>query len=101
MGSNLNSDEWGKKNCQTESKISAADKKGGRKLNPIMKKNYILRMLWNTSKEIVSLFLFLNENAIGRSVKKKKPKDSVMHMLLKYGFLSLYSLEEVLHLNSL
>ena len=59
-----------KKNCQTESKISAADKKGGRKLNPIMKKNYLSRMLWNTSKEIVSLFLFLNENAIGRSVKK-------------------------------
>ena len=37
-----------------------------------MKKNYLSRMLWNTSKEIVSLFLFLNENAIGRSVKKKE-----------------------------
>ena len=63
-----------KKNCQTESKISAADKKGGggRKLNPIMKKNYLSRMLWNTSKEIVLLFLFFNEDAIGRSVKKKE-----------------------------
>ena len=72
MGSNLNSDEWGKKNSQTESQISAADKKGGRKLNPTMKKNYLSRMLWNTSKEIVLLFLFFNENAIGRSVKKKE-----------------------------
>ena len=37
-----------------------------------MKKNYLSRMLWNTSKEIVLLFLFFNENAIGRSVKKKE-----------------------------
>ena len=90
-----------KKTVRLNRKYQLPIRRGGRKLNPIMKKNYLLRMLWNTSKEIVSLFLFLNENAIGRSVKKKKPKDSVMHMLLKYGFLSLYSLEEVLHLNSL
>ena len=73
MGSNLNSDEWGKKKTvRLNRKYQLPIRRGGRKLNPIMKKNYLSRMLWNTSKEIVSLFLFLNENAIGRSVKKKE-----------------------------
>ena len=73
MGSNLNSDEWGKKKtARLNRKYQLPIRRGGRKLNPIMKKNYLSRMLWNTSKEIVSLFLFLNENAIGRSVKKKE-----------------------------
>ena len=52
----------GRLNCQTESKISAADKMGGGKLNPTMKKNFLSQILWNTSKKLFFLifyFLFL------------------------------------------
>ena len=72
----------GRLNCQTESKISAADKMGGGKLNPTMKKNFLSQILWNTSKKLFFLFFifYFYESANGRPVKKK-PKGSVMYML--------------------
>ena len=73
----------GRLNCQTESKISAADKMGGGKLNPTVKqiffgKYYGILQSNFFFKKFLKIFLY--ENAIARSVKKK-PKGSVMYML--------------------
>ena len=48
----INGDEYGiecRINCQTESKISAADKMGRKKMKPYDEKNVLPRTLWNKS----------------------------------------------------
>ena len=71
----------GRLNCQTESKISAADKMGGGKLNPTMKKIFFRKYYGILQRNFFFyLFIFFYESANGRPVKKK-PKGSVMYML--------------------
>ena len=70
----------GRLNCQTESKISAADKMGGGKLNPTMKKIFFRKYYGILQRNFFFKFFFFYESANGRPVKKK-PKGSVMYML--------------------
>ena len=70
----------GRLNCQTESKISAADKMGGGKLNPTMKKIFFRKYYGILQRNFFFLIFFFYESANGRPVKKK-PKGSVMYML--------------------
>ena len=49
----INGDEYGIEcliNCQPESKISAADKMGRKKMEPYNEKNFLPLTLWNKSK---------------------------------------------------
>ena len=82
----------GRLNCQTESKISAADKMGGGKLNPTMKKNFLSQILWNTSKKLFFfyfLFFIFMKARMGGQLKRSQ-KVQLCICLLEYGFLSLY-----------
>ena len=72
----------GRLNCQTESKISAADKMGGGKLNPTIKKIFFRKYYRILQRNFFFKFFnfFFYESANGRPVKKR-PKGSVMYML--------------------
>ena len=72
----INGDEYGiecRINCQPESKISAADKMGRKKMEPTMKKIFF-RERYGISQNNLDFFY---KNTMGRSVKKK-PKGSVI-----------------------
>ena len=75
----------GRLNCQTESKISAADKMGGGKLNPTMKKNFLSQILWNTSKKLFFLFFIFMKARMGGQLKRSQ-KVQLCICLLEYGF---------------
>ena len=88
----INSDECDKEcrlNCQTESKISAADEMGGGKLNPTMKKIFFRKYYGILQRNFFFNFFFFMKARMGSQLKRSQ-KVQLCICLLEYGFLSLY-----------
>ena len=80
----INGDEYGiecRINCQTESKISAADKMGRKKMKPYDEKNFLPRTLWNKSDK---LNFFMKTRWEGQL--KRSQKVQLYHMPLEHRF---------------
>ena len=81
-----------RRECQTESKISAADKMGGGKLNPTIKKKFSFANIMEYFKETFFnffLFFIFMKARMGGQLKRSQ-KVQLCICLLEYGFLSLY-----------